>query len=74
MTYHDLRKNPEPAMALLQRRFPNLDQGDVRGASKEYGKLARRIAAAHDLTPREAALELDDALFAAALNKRAARR
>lgn len=74
MTWHDIVRNPEPVLPQLRRRFPELRRRDLIAGGGDMTRVVRRLASSHDLTPREARLELEDALFAADLRQRRSRR
>ena len=73
MTWSDIARNPEPVMPMLKRRFPDLRHSDVTDVGEDKEALAERLARRHDLTPREARDQIEDALFVADL-RRARRR
>lgn len=64
LTWQDATRDPQPVMPYLKSRFREMSAQDlVKAADKS--RFARDMAARHDLTPREALDEVDDALMLA---------
>ncbi|WP_417721328.1 hypothetical protein [Salipiger sp.] len=68
MNWQDIAANWQDAQQRLQDRFPFLDAETLRRQPSREEVIAH-IAARHDLTPFEAAQELDDWLFSERLSQ-----